>query len=167
MNGKINKNEQKIFKIIGMRTLKTAIATFICLLISSLRKTDPLNSVISAIVTMKSSPQLGIYAGTDRVIGTVIGGIYGYLTIIFSKFFGINILGIPYYGLLSLILIPVTYTTIYFNTAESVQIAAIVYVIVTVSMAHAGDIAPLVFVIERVVDTIIGIGVSVFVNWAI
>lgn len=163
--------EEEIHKLylnfIGLRSIKTMVAVFICMVIGYYRQSDPLNSLIAAIVCMKGSAKLGFTTGVDRFIGTMIGGLYGYFAIIFSRKLGVDLSGIIFYAITSIILIPVIYTTIYINTPESVAIAAIVFFIVTISMATAGDIEPLLFVIYRLIDTIIGIVVSVLVNGAL
>lgn len=162
-----DQNQKLYLNFIGLRSIKTVVAVFICMVIGYYRQSDPLNSIIAAIVCMKGSAKLGFTSGVDRFIGTMIGGLYGYFAIIFSRKLGIDLSGILYYVIISIILIPVIYSTIHINTHDSVGIAAIVFFIVTISMATAGDIEPLLFVIFRLIDTIIGIVVSVVVNGAL
>lgn len=165
---KLEDGKQKVYlRFIGLRSIKTMVAVFVCLLIGYFRQNDPLNSIIAAIVCMKGSAKLGYTAGIDRTIGTMIGGLYGYFAIIFSRKIGIDLSGIIYYAIISLMIIPVIYSTIYINTHDSVSIATIVLFIVTVSMSDAGDVEPLLYVINRLMDTLIGIAVSVAVNAAI
>ncbi len=165
---KLEEGRQKVYlRFIGLRSIKTMVAVFLCLLIGYFRQSDPLHSIIAAIVCMKGSARLGYTAGIDRTIGTMIGGLYGYFAIIFSNRIGINLSGIVYYIIISLMIIPVIYSTIYINTPDSVSIATIVFFIVTVSMSDAGDVEPLLYVINRLINTLIGIVVSVAVNTSI
>jgi len=162
-----NHDQTQYFNFLGLRTIKTVVAVFICLLISYFRNTDPMNSLIAAIIVMKNNPKLGIESGVERLIGTTIGGIYGFFTILIARAFNMNILGIPYYIMIALMLIPVIYTIILAKVPDSVSIGAVVFFSVTVSMALTPDITPLIFVIKRVIETFIGIFVSVIVNMTI
>lgn len=164
-NNELTPGEEKIyFNFLGMRTIKTVVAVFICLIISYFKDFDPMNSIVAAIVCMKNNPKLSLNSGIDRIIGTLVGGLYGYLTILIARYLNIKLLGLFYYAYICIMLIPVIYTNIYLNTSESVSIAAIVFFSVTVSMALKGDVQPLLLVIRRVFETFIGIVVAVFVN---
>ncbi len=154
----------KIIKPIGFRTIKTAIAVFICLLISLIRNSDPKYSLFAAVICMKGSPKNGITSGFERLTGTIIGGIYGLIAILIARKFNMNVNGISYYILISVLVIPLIHTIVTIKVPESVVIGTIVYFIVTVSMALTPNIEPLMFVVYRVFETFIGIVVSVIVN---
>lgn len=113
---------------------------------------------------MKGSPKNGITSGFERLTGTIIGGIYGLIAILIARKFNMNVNGISYYILISVLVIPLIHTIVTIKVPESVVIGTIVYFIVTVSMALTPNIEPLMFVVYRVFETFIGIVVSVIVN---
>lgn len=167
MNNKDTNNDLLLFNFIGLRTIKTIIAVFICLLISHFRKSDPIHSLVASIICMKGSTKLSLESGFERLIGTIIGGIYGLITILISRHFEMNVNGIPYYILIAVMLIPVIYSITSLKVPDSVSLGAIVFLSVTVSMALTADMAPFIYVVDRVFETVIGIVVSVAVNAAI
>lgn len=62
----------------GMRTLKTALAVFICLGIDLLLGYGtPQNACIAAILTMQATERDSFYEGGRRLLGTAIGGAIG------------------------------------------------------------------------------------------
>jgi len=70
---------QPSFKI-GLRTIKTAVAVFFCLLIARfIPASSALISSIAAVVCMRETPEKSLQMGTNRFIGTLVGGLFGYL----------------------------------------------------------------------------------------
>lgn len=168
MNKKDTSNtDPMLFSFIGFRTIKTIIAVFVCLLISYFRKSDPIHSLVAAIICMKGSPKLSLDSGIERLIGTVVGGIYGLITILIARRLSMNVTGIAYYLLITLMLIPVIYSIVSLKVPDSVSLGAIVFLSVTVSMALTAEMEPFIYVVERVFETVIGIVVAVAINAAI
>lgn len=63
---------------IGKRTLKTALAVLICLLLDfATGHGMPINACIAAILTMQASQRESFHAGRTRLLGTAIGGAIG------------------------------------------------------------------------------------------
>lgn len=158
-----NKNvEKKGKKIIGMRVIKTVIASYICFLLSYFRNTSPFYSVIAAILSMQTDQDSSLKVGKSRMVGTIIGGIYGFVVIHLIDFLNIGIFNNIHYLILSLFLIPIIYTNVYIKYPSSTYISCVVFLSITVS--HVGDTNPMYFAINRVIDTMIGIVVSLIVN---
>lgn len=147
---------------IGLRAIKTAIAVSLCLLISLIfNRPDAFCSSIAAIVCMQQTYDETFNTGLNRFIGTIIGGIMSYLVIMVS-------LVLPYYTWISIAIIPVALLiAIYFcnmiNRPSSVSIACIV-VLVIVARPIEGNQDALFYVIDRVLDTIIGVAIAMLVN---
>lgn len=78
-----------------------------------------------------------------------------------------NVTGIAYYLLITLMLIPVIYSIVSLKVPDSVSLGAIVFLSVTVSMALTAEMEPFIYVVERVFETVIGIVVAVAINAAI
>lgn len=156
-----SKKNRKI-KLPGMRVIKTVIAVYICFLLSFIRKTKPFYSVIAAILCMQNDSKNGWKVGKNRMIGTLIGGIYGLIAIILIKYLNIELFSYVHYLILSLFLIPIIYSNVYLKVPNSTYISCVVFMSIAVS--HGGDKAPMFFALNRVVDTLIGIIVSIIIN---
>lgn len=155
------KKDKKI-KFPGMRVVKTVLAVYICFLISFFKKSLPFYSVIAAILCIQNDSKNSWEVGKNRIIGTLIGGIYGFLAIVLIKFLNIELFNYLHYLVLSLFLIPIIYSNVYLKVPNSTYISCVVFMSITVS--HGGDIAPMYFALNRVIDTLIGIGVSLIIN---
>lgn len=157
-----NKNKDKKIRFIGMRVTKTVIAVYTCFLISFFREGLPFYSAIAAILSMQTDSKDSFEVGKNRIKGTIIGGVYGFLAIILVNFIGVEIFGHIHYLVLSLFLIPIIYTNVHLKTYTSTYISCVVFLSITV--AHGGDSIPMYFALNRVIDTLIGIGVSWIIN---
>ena len=104
---------------------------------------------------MKNNHINSLKVGKERMIGTLIGGVYGFISIIFIKYINIEIYGHIYYLVLSLILIPIIYTNVALKVKDSTYISCVVFLSITI--AHGADLVPMYFAINRVVDTLIGV----------
>lgn len=160
----VGNNEIKIrFK--GMRVLKTVISVHLCFLIGIARNTLPFYSAIAAILCTQSDYSSSIKVGKSRIIGTLIGGIYGFLAIVCFEYLNIKLFGYSHYLILSLFLIPIIYTNVYLKVPSSVYLSCVVFLIMTVT--NINNIGPLSFAFNRIVDTLIGIFVSLAINLVI
>ena len=155
--------EETLFGFIGMRVVKTVLAVYLCFTISLFREASlPFYSAIAAILCMKTDHSDGLDTGKSRMIGTLIGGLYGFLAVILVKFLQLQLFGPIHYLILSLFLIPIIYTNVNIKSHSSTYISCVVFLSITV--AHGSDVSPMLFALNRVIDTFIGIGVSVGVN---
>ena len=161
---KINfRKKETLFGFLGMRVVKTALAVFICFLIGFIRPSLPFYSAIAAILCMKNDHKDSLETGKSRMVGTAIGGVYGFLAVVIAQFLHIELLGHLYYFMISIFIIPIIYTNIKVKSAASTYISCVVFL--SISVAHGNDISPIFFAANRVIDTIIGILVSLFVNF--
>ena len=79
MNDKWYKN------IIGARTLKTGLATFLTALFCMLLNLNPIFAILTAVVTIEPTAKASIKKGYKRLPATVIGAL---LAVIFTYLFG-------------------------------------------------------------------------------
>lgn len=145
-----------------MRVLKTVISVYLCFLIGIARDAVPFYSAIAAILCMQSDYKNSFKVGKSRIIGTLIGGIYGFLAILGFTYINIELFGYIHYLILSLFLIPIIYTNVFFKVPSSAYLSCVVFLIMTVS--NVENIEPLVFASNRIIDTLIGIIVSLIIN---
>ncbi len=161
MKKTIGKNNKKN-KFIGMRVVKTVIAVYTCFLINFIRNGIPFYSAIAAILCMQKDHSDSFKTGKNRMIGTLTGGFYGFLAITLVDYINVELYNYIHYLILSLFLIPIIYTNVSLKASSAAYISCVVFLSITVS--HGGDIAPLFFALNRVIDTLIGIVVSIVIN---
>lgn len=148
---------------IGMRTIKTALCVFICLLISYLLSGElTLYSSIAAIVCIQSTIENTLRIGFFRLIGTAVGGALGMLVMSLVSNTEEYML---YLLLLPLGIIVIIYICNLIKMQGSVVICAIVYISVLSSNLAVNEAQdPYMQAIIRIIDTAIGIVVTMLVN---
>jgi len=148
----------------GMRIIKTVLALLICFLsYSAFKKPASIQSIIAAIVCLQRGMTTTLKSSTNRVIGTVVSGIYAYLFIRFStEVLHFTPGELSYDILVTLFVIPLMYGLVKLKKTGSVTIATIVYMVISLPL---GPKDPLNYTVVRVIDTLIGIMAAVFVEW--
>ena len=140
-------------KRIGARNIKTALSVFICLILYQLfGKEYSIFACIAAVICTQNSVENSFVVSKGRVLGTIIGGLIGYLFVLVS---GDN----PFAITLGIVIL------IYFgnliNQKEAISISCVVFLSILINLE---DINPLYYTIERVIETTIGIVVAIVVN---
>ena len=148
----------------GMRVIKTCLAITICLIIEFFRGTSmPYHSSIAAIVCMQPTLKSTFTTAVDRTIGTLIAGLYGYLFItLFHQQLQLDFNSLNYFILIGLLTLPLMMLMIAIKKQGGLAITVVVFLVVVI---NASETDPLNYTIERVVGTLIGIGVALFINW--
>ncbi len=148
---------------IGMRMIKSSVAVFICFLISFARPDAmPFYSAIAAILCMQPDVSNSIKVALNRTIGTFIGGIMGVLVLLIFHFKLPPEMLILKYLIVSILIIPLIYITILIKKPTASYITCVVFL--SIVIAHGNDVNPFMFGINRIIDTLIGIGVSLAIN---
>ncbi|WP_113671589.1 FUSC family protein [Vallitalea guaymasensis] len=138
---------------IGSRNIKTAISVFICISIFQLlNRPYPFYACIAAVICMKNSIQNSFVVGKNRMIGTTIGGVIG---LILSLVFG------NYSIVVGLGIVLVIYLCNLCKQSDSIVIACIVFIAI---MTNLKGTPSHIYAVNRVIDTFIGIIVSIIVN---
>lgn len=148
----------------GMRVIKTCLAITICLIIEYFRGTSmPYHSSIAAIVCMQPTLLSTFKTAVDRTFGTLIAGLYGYLFItFFYERMGLSLSPLTYFIMIGLMTLPLMMLMVAIKKQGGLAITVVVFLIVVI---NAGATDPLSYTIERVIGTLIGIGVALFINW--
>lgn len=148
------KNHFKSPKI-GMRTIKTALAVVLCVMIAqALRLEYPFYAAIAAIISMGNSLTDSLKAGKNRVMGTLAGALIG---LFFASIQPNNAL------LCGLGIILLFWVCNLLRWSASIPIAGIVFMAIMVNLK---DQSPLFYSLNRILDTVIGIGIALLVNLA-
>lgn len=147
---------------LGLRAIKTAISVFLCLLIAFIfNRTDTLFASIAAIICLQPTYNETFNSGLQRLVGTLIGGVVGYLILL-------AIYKLPFKEINTLFVAPIAILTVIYvcnvvNQPSSVSISCIV--VLSVVMWPNGNISDsFLYVVNRVLDTSMGIVVAMLVN---
>lgn len=144
--------EEKNYKI-GLRTIKTGVAVGLSMFIASLfNLKSPIFTGIAAVMAMQSSVSESFKYGKDRMLGTIVGALIGLL---FSYFLPYN------YLFMALGTIVVIYIHNILGWNKSLSLSAIVFLAIFINTEGAR----LPYATNRVIDTFIGISVSVMINY--
>lgn len=147
---------------LGLRAIKTAIAVFFCLLVAIIfNRTDTLFGSIAAIMCMQQTYDQTYNQGLHRLVGTLVGGVVGYAVLQ-------AVIHLPNRDLINLVMAPlcilvVIYLCNVLKKKGSVGIGCIVLLSVLVPSEFTVTDA-LFYVINRVIDTSIGIVIAMAVN---
>jgi len=151
---------------IGMRVIKTGAAVMICLLIALLtgnKESIPITAV-SAIVTIRATQGETVSSGIFRVLGTVIGGALGILTVLIRLYLpyyneGLYVIVIPLVLLLNLYLCNVL------KMQDSCTISCVVTILIAAPLTHDETINnAFIYTLIRLRDTLIGVVVATVMN---
>ena len=140
---------------LGMRNIKTGLAVMVCIIVSKYMVENPMYSAVACIISMQDTVKGSFKAGFNRIKGTIIGGIVGYLSVLINP-------GNPIFCGLGAML------TIYLCNLLKLNNAITVASVTFVSI-HMGIIVsdPARYSIFRVIDTSIGVLVAIVINYLI
>lgn len=152
---------------IGMRIIKSALAVEVCYLIDMLRNGQGMvfYSQLAALWCIQMYRSNTKQNGIQRTIGTVVGAIYGLIYILINPFvMGMGEGAYSFAGqlIISGMIIVVLYTTVVLKQRQASYFSCVVFLSIVVN--HVGDINPYMFVWNRFLDTMIGIGVGILIN---
>jgi len=148
---------------IGMRIVKSAIAVYICIILGLLRPGGmAFYSAIAAVLCMQPYLKNSINAAINRTIGTLFGGIFGIVALLIERNFQLDLFPTLDYFVISLLIIPLIYVTVLSSKTNASYIAVVVFLSVAVN--HGADINVYSFAFNRIIDTLIGIFVSLGIN---
>ena len=149
---------------LGQRIVKTAVAVLICLLLYWLRGyrggNMPTECMITAIICMQPDVRDTRTYAVNRLIGTLIGSVWGLLLLLFFNLSALPILAV--YGCMALGVALALYTTVVFRRPDASGLAAIIVLCIVIS--YPDVTAPLGDALRRVLDVFIGTLVAVCVN---
>ncbi|MDF2821041.1 MAG: putative hydrolase, family [Clostridiales bacterium] len=154
---------------IGKRIIKSSIAVFLCLMIDYIRITVfkgagglPFYSAIAAILAMQTDAIHSKQVSWTRIIGTFIGGFIGIIVLFIERNYIPETMPIIQNALIAVAIIPVIYITVLLDKKAAAYISCVVFM--SVAIVHGEDVNPTLFTLNRILDTLIGISVSLGVN---
>lgn len=162
----ISQGKGVIFPRIGMRIVKSAIGVLLCYIVNLLRPNGIVfYSQLAVLWCMQDYISETKSKAKQRTIGTFIGAAWGLVVILLYSYISSSI-GKPsdiIYGLIvSFAIIAVLYTTVILKKKQASYFSCVVFLSIVVN--HISDSNPYIFVFNRVLDTMIGIVIGVFIN---
>ncbi len=149
---------------IGLRAIKTAIAVAVCALISMFyNHEDIFCACIASVICMEQTYKETINTGMHRFIGTMVGGVIGYVALECAR-------ALPYYEWVKVIFLPicillVVYICNFINKKPAVSIGCVVVIVILArSGVSANASNTFLYVVQRVIDTLVGIFVATVIN---
>ncbi|MGN0605405.1 MAG: HAD hydrolase family protein [Oscillospiraceae bacterium] len=152
---------------IGARIIKSSIAVVLCILTYYIRTLIPIGNGIPFYSALAALWCIQPYAYTtrkmaeQRISGTFIGAFYGLLFLLILHFIGVSSPTVVYLAA-SVIIVPVLYTTVLLNKKNASFFSCVVFL--SIALTHSFDDSPYIFVLNRVLDTCIGVGIGIGVN---
>lgn len=144
-------------KKIGMRTVKTGISVTICAILSPFIVQNPSSSAVACLLSMQDTVSGSLSIGLNRIIGTIFGGIIGF--IILSIF-----PGSPIFCGLGVIL--TIHACNVLNLNKSISIACITFI--TIQMGYPESLLDAFYYsFNKVLDTCVGVVISIVVNFSL
>ena len=155
-------NSFKLPKI-GLRTIKSGIAVFLCLL---LLPEEPFFSCMTAVICLQDTVYNSIHMGINRGAGTILGAAFGLIFLfIFRSIEGHisnELIAKPIiYIIIALGVILMIYLCNIFKRPGAINITCIAFLGVTTAHAYSD---PLFYATNRIIETLFGIVISILVN---
>lgn len=159
-------NKQLKLPPIGNRIVKSAVGVGLCWCVYLLRGRQgiPFYSMLAALWCIQPYINNTLSMALQRTVGTLIGAAFGLITIVLELFV-LDIYDRPLgFLVVALMIVPVIYTTLLIKRPNASYFSCVVFLSIAVN--HIMDENPYIFVINRVLDTFIGIAIGMLVNSA-
>ncbi len=152
----------------GMRIIKTGLAIFACLFVDYFRTpSSPTQTAIIALFCLGHNLKTTFRTSMNRIYGTIIAGVFAYVFLRLA----FQVLSIDKSSIFYRFLV-VFFTTVLMQIIVKLKrpggtgIGAMTFLIICMSDSAGKEaIAPLSYTINAVANTLIGIGIALFVDW--
>ena len=158
--------QQRKLPRIGMRIVKSALGVFLCFVIYILRgrRGAPFYSALAVLWCIQNYTRNTLSNAMQRTVGTVIGACYGLIFILCKLYVADFGNTLWHYLMLAAMIVPVIYTAVLFHRKNAAYFSCVVYLSIVVN--HLADANPFLFVLDRTMDTMIGILLGLAINSA-
>ena len=151
------------FPKIGLRTLKTALAVFLCLLFFP---NEPFFACLTTVFCIQDTVSNSVKIAINRGFGTILGASVGLLFLIVCRYFTYKIdtyfiSKLLVYLTIAIGIIAVIYLCNIINKAGAINISCIAFLAVTTTHAFGH---PVEYAVNRTIETLFGILVGLLVN---
>lgn len=159
--------QRKTLPPIGARIVKSALGSALCIGIYFIRELLPIGSgipfysILAVLWCIQPYTTSTLAMAKQRTIGTLLGAAYGLVFLLFFRAVGCGNKAVIYLTACAM-LVPILYTTVLLDKRNASYFSCVVFL--TIAISHSFDENPYLFAFNRVLDTLIGIGVGVFLN---
>lgn len=141
-------------QLVGLRTLKTGLAIFLALLVSKASfVSNPFYVAMGTVFALQSTVKNSFSVGKERLIGTLIGGLIGFLFVC-----------LPWQNFLSVALAAIL-TIVFCNQTKNTNAIGLSITICLSILISIGDQHPITYSFFRMTDTTIGLLIGILVNY--
>lgn len=151
---------------VGQRIIRSVTAVAFCFVVYYIRnkKGIPFYSALAVLQCIQPYQDSMAEVARKRVTGTLVGAFWGLVVILIQlyMFQGALLDHFMGYMLISLFTGVVIYSTVVVNCKNTAYFSCVVFLSITVM--HMTDASPFLFVFNRVLDTLIGVGIALAVN---
>lgn len=150
----------------GQRILRSMLAAWLCLAIYYVRgqRGLPFFSIIAALQCIQPYTENMLSVGRKRIVGTLVGALWG-SAILYMEYLTVGSSG-PGHMLRFLLMGAcagaVIYSTVLLKIPETAYFSAVVFL--SIAMNHTGDSDTVIYIIDRTLDTAIGVAAGIFIN---
>lgn len=148
---------------IGLRTLKTAIAVFLCL---ALFPAEPFFACMTAVFCVQDTVSNSFKIAFVRGFGTIWGGLIGLIFLYICRF--VRVLNFPtllttflIYGVIATGVIVVIHSLNILKHPTCINISCIVFLAITTVNANR---TPIFYTTNRIIETLFGVLIGLLVN---
>lgn len=152
---------------IGLRTIKTSLAVFLCLV---LLPSEPFFACLTSVFCIQDTVGNSLIMGKNRGIGTIVGAFIGLIIMFIFKSLTYNIDSqflkkLIIYIFIALGIIVVIYSNnLFLKMPGAINIACIAFLAVTTTHAFGH---PVYYAVNRTFETLFGIFIGIIVNISI
>ncbi|MGN0624419.1 MAG: HAD hydrolase family protein [Oscillospiraceae bacterium] len=156
--------ETKKLPAIGKRIIKSAVGVFLCYSVYLLRGKQgiPFYSMLAVLWCIQPYTGKMRTMALQRTVGTLTGALFGFIAILVEIYVFSIYDTLAGYVFTALMIIPVIYTTLILHKQNASYFSCVVFLSITVM--HITDSNPYIFVLNRILDTFIGIGLGIAIN---
>ena len=147
----------------GLRMIKTTLAVLISVLTVGILYpvSNGFYAGISAVLSTQTNLKNSWPFARDRIVGTFIGGLYGLIVLLILQAINNELAHPIYLAIMAISILPLIYLIVLLKQYDAVYITCVVYLSLVLSTA---DRAPLEFAVARMLETTLGIFVSLGIN---
>ena len=154
------------FPLPGQRIARSMLAAWACMAVYYLRGRHglPFFSVIAALQCIQPYSENMPAVGKKRILGTLIGAVWG-TAVLYLEYLAAGRGGVVealHFSLLGAFAGIVIYSTVLMRMPENAYFAAVVFLSITMNHTVGSGLG--IYVVDRVMDTAIGVAVGMFVN---
>ena len=151
------------FPKLGLRTIKTSISVFLCLI---LFPREPFFACLAAVSCLQNNVSNSVKASINRVLGTIVGALHGLIFLVFCRYFKFNIeseliSSFLIYLSVAIGIIFVIYTCNLIKRPGGINVSCIAFLAITTVHAFAD---PLYYALNRIIQTFFGVIIALLVN---